>query len=114
MSDEGNKSTKQMLNALGQLIAIIIIVRYGLVIVNHYVPFLTNETVLTILDYIYLYAPIALVTVVGLEAVWDKSDILKLVVAVICAAVIIISFLPGVKESILTTFNLGGITSANL
>lgn len=100
MSDNSSNSLKDTLLGLGKLIAVIMIVRYGILIANHYANFVTSETFANILNYVGIYAPLALMTVVGLGAVWDKSDILKLVVAVVCAAVIIISFFPDVAQSI--------------
>ena len=38
---------------------------------------------------------------VGLAAVWDKSDILKLVVLVLSAAIVILSFFPDVWTTII-------------
>lgn len=108
----GEKSTgiKDILEGLGKLIAIVMVVRYAVLILNRYLGFIgDNQTVLTIINYIGVYAPLALMTVVGLAAVWDKSDLLKLIIAVVCAAVIIITFFPGVAESITTWLNVDSI-----
>ena len=109
---ENSTSFKDILMGLGKLIAIIMVVRYALLIVNNYANFLGNsEIVIKIVNYIGTYAPLALMTVVSLGAVWDKSEILRLVVAVVCAAVIIISFFPGVAESITGWLKLDNIDS---
>jgi len=49
-----------------------------------------------------MYAPMALMIVVGLEAVWDKSDLLKIVFLLICAALVIFSFFPDVWATIIS------------
>jgi len=100
MSDNSSNSLKDTLLGLGKLIAVIMVVRYGILIADHYLHFVSGETFILALGYIGKYAPLALMSVVGLGAVWDKSDLLKLVVAVVCAAVIIISFFPSVAASI--------------
>ena len=111
----GEKSTslKDILDGLGKLVAIIMVVRYAVLILNKYLGFIgDNQTVLTIINYVGLYAPLCLMTLVGLAAVWDKSELLRLIVAVICAAVIIITFFPGVAESITTWLNVESIDTS--
>ena len=109
---ENSTSLKDILLGLGKLIALVMVIRYAILIINNYTGFLgNNETVLTIFNYIGTYAPLALMTTVGLAAVWDKSEILRLVVAVVCAAVIIISFFPGVAENITSWLKLENIDS---
>ena len=107
-------ATKDMLMNLGKLIAVIMIIRYGILIVNHYVPFVTNETFATILNYVGLYAPLALMSVVGLGAVWEKSDIVKLFFIAVCAAVVIITFFPSVAQSITDWLQVGEIGSESI
>ncbi len=104
--EEGN-STSKILNYVGQIIAVIMIVRYTLVIVNSYAPFIVAEsTFAVVLDYIGLYAPMALMVTVGLSAVWTKSTLIKLAFLIICAAIVIFSFDFGLKAPILGFFGL--------
>lgn len=93
-------STAKFLKNLGQLIAVIMIARYAIIIVNNYVPFLQDGTFKDVLNYIGLYAPMALMITVGLSAVWDKSSLVKLVFLIVCAAIVIFSFDFGLKEPI--------------
>ena len=110
---EKETSLKDLFSKLGQLVAIIMILRYGVLIVNHYVNFLgDSEAVCAIMNYVGLYAPLALMTLVGLSAVWEKSDIIKLLFLLICAAVIIITFFPGVAESITGWLGVGSSEGA--
>lgn len=102
MSDENN-SFRDLLNGLGQLVAVIMILRYALLIVNHYVPggFLPTEgAVYLIIKYVGIYAPISLMILVGLSAVWDKGNIAKLVFLIVCAVIVIFTFFPDVMNSI--------------
>ncbi len=100
MENDKKSIITQMLCILGKIIAVIMIIRYALLIVHTYYPFLPNGIVMDILSYINLYAPIALVIVVALSAIWDKSDILKLIMLIICTAIVIFSFFPAVRETI--------------
>ena len=93
-------STAKLLKNLGQLIAVIMIARYAIIIVNSYAPFLEEGTFKDILNYIGVYAPMALMITVGLSAVWDKSSLVKLVFLIVCAAIVIFSFDFGLKAPI--------------
>ena len=95
---------------LGKIIAVVMILRYAALIVENYVSFLPTEGFLfDLINYVGMYAPMALMIVVGLEAVWDKSDILKLVFLIVCAALVIFSFFPDVWTTIV---NYTGIQQA--
>ena len=110
MSNEEKSGFVQMLDFFGKLIAVLMILRYGALIAENYFTFLPTEGfIFDAINYIGLYAPMALMIVVGLEAVWDKSDLLKLVFLVICAAIVIFSFFPDVWVTII---NYTGITKA--
>ena len=88
------------LNILAKIIAVIMIIRYSLLIVHTYYPFLQGGVFMDILGYIDLYAPLILMVVVALSVVWNKGDILKLIMLVICTAIIIFSFFPSVRQTI--------------
>ncbi len=99
--NEGRSGMAELLNTLGRVIAVILILRWAALIVETYYPFLPTEGIVPdIIRYIDLYAPMALMIIVGLEAVWDKSDLLKLVFLIICAAIVIFSFFPDVRQTI--------------
>ena len=102
MSNEKERSPMtDFLDFIGKVLAVVMIIVYAAQIVHAYYPFLPDEgTLLTIIDYVKMYAPMALMAVVGLEAVWDKSELLKLVMLVACAAIIIFSFFPAVRDTI--------------
>lgn len=98
---EEENSIKRVLRFLGELIAIIMIIRYALLIVENYVHFLPTEGIIVdIINYVGLYAPMALMICVGLSAVWGRSDLLKLIFLVVCVAIVIFTFFPGVRDTI--------------
>ncbi len=100
MENENQNNFTLFLNILAKIIAVIMIIRYTLIIVHTYYPFLQNGIILDIMGYIDLYAPLTLMVVVALSVVWNKSDILKLIMLVVCAAIIIFSFFPAVRQTI--------------
>jgi hypothetical protein len=110
MSEEEEKSTKKLLASLGGIIAVLMIARYVCLIVQSYYAFLPTEGVLVdIINLIGLYAPMALMIVVGLAAVWDKSSIIKLIFLVACAAIVIFTFFPDVRAQIESTIGVAQI-----
>jgi len=103
MSNEERSGFGQLLDMLGKIIAVVMILRYAALIVENYVSFLPTEGFLfDLINYVGMYAPMALMIVVGLEAVWDKSDLLKIVFLLICAALVIFSFFPDVWATIIS------------
>lgn len=101
----------EFLDFIGKVIAVLMVIRYAALIVENYYSFLPTEGLFfDIINYIGLYAPMALMVVVGLEAVWDKSELLKLVMLVICAAIVIFSFFPDVWTTII---NYTGVAQVN-
>ncbi len=87
-------------NILAKIIAVIMIIRYSLLIVHTYYPFLQNGVFMDILGYIDIYAPLTLMVVVSLSIVWNKNEILRLITVLICTAIIIFSFFPSVRQTI--------------
>ncbi len=110
MSEEKRSSIGELLSMLGKLIAVVMVVRYGALIVEHYYHFLpTTGLIADAMIYVGLYAPMALMIVVALDAVWDKYGIAKLVVLVLCAAIVIVTFFPGVRATIENYIGVSGM-----
>lgn len=106
MSEE-EKATKNLLAGLGGLVAVLMIVRYALLIAQTYVAFLpTSGFIIDAINFVGLYAPMALMVLVGLSAVWEKSGIVKLVFLIVCAAIVIFTFFPDVKAQVETAIGV--------
>lgn len=102
MSEENGSGMKQLLSMIGGIIAVLMIVRYACLIAENYISFLPTEGIIfDIINYIGLYAPMALMVCVGLEATWDKG-LLRLIMLILCAAVVIFSFFPDVWTTIVS------------
>ena len=100
MSDEGN-GTKQLLLMIGGIVALAMVLEKAALIVQNYVAYLPAEGIIPqIFWYLDNFGPLVLMLSVGLSAVWDKSDILKLVILICCAAIIIFQFFPDVQTTI--------------
>lgn len=109
MSEERGQGTKELLGMLGGIIAVLMIIRYACLIAQNYIDFLPTEGfIYDAINYIGMYAPMALMVCVGLEATWDKG-IIKLVFLILCAAIIIFSFFPDVWGTIVSYTGLNNI-----
>ena len=101
MSDNESSGLKQLLLFVGAVVALAMVVEKAALIVQTYVEFLPTEGIIPqIFWYLDNFGPLVLMLSVSLSAVWDKSDILKLVILVFCAAIIIFQFFPDVQNTI--------------
>lgn len=98
MSEDNGKEA--LFNMIGRLIAIVMLAIYVVRIVNVYVPFLPETgTIADIMNSIMVYAPLALVVATTLETGSKRGFVIQLVLLILCAAVVIFQFFPGVWES---------------
>ena len=101
MSSENDNGMKQLLIMIGGIVALAMVLEKAALIVQSYVEYLPTEGIIPqIFWYLDNFGPLVLMLSVGLSAVWDKSDLLKLVVLVCCAAIIIFQFFPDVQSAI--------------
>lgn len=101
MSDNEGSGMKQLLLLIGGIVALAMVLEKAALIVQTYVEFLPSEGIIPqIFWYLDNFGPLVLMLSVGLSAVWDKSDLLKLVVLICCAAIIIFQFFPDVQSTI--------------
>lgn len=94
------KPLEKVLDILGEIFAFITIAALAFIFINAQFNFVTNALVLKILAYIQTYATIVVVGIVGLEFVIDKGLILTIIYLVLLAVVVIFSFLPDVRATI--------------
>ena len=102
MSDNNNSSgLRELLLLIGGIVALAMVLEKAALIVQNYVEYLPTEGIIPqIFWYLDNFGPLVLMLAVGLAAVWDKSDILKLVILICCAAIIIFQFFPDVQATI--------------
>lgn len=101
MSDENESGMRQLLLLIGGIVALAMVLERAALIVENYVHYLPQEGIVPqIFWYLDNYGTLALILTISLAAVWDKSDLLKLVILVCCAAIIILQFFPDVQQTI--------------
>ncbi|MBQ3048215.1 MAG: hypothetical protein IJD48_04305 [Clostridia bacterium] len=108
MNNEEKSGFIQLLDLVGKITAILMILCWAVTIAEAYIKFLPTDGIIpTLIAYVDMYAPITLMVIVGLEAVWDKPLLVKLLVILACAAIVICSFFPDVRATI---ENYAGLT----
>ena len=99
-----NEGLEKILDTLGEILAFVTVALYAVLIVNATWTFIPQGTFLNILLVAKNYASLAVVAVVGLEAVVKKGFILKLIFIILLAIVIIFQFFPGTWANFTTMF----------
>lgn len=99
-----NEGLEKILDTLGEILAFVTVALYAVLIVNATWTFIPQGTFLNILLVAKNYASLAVVAVVGLEAVVKRGFILKLIFIILLAIVIIFQFFPGTWANFTTMF----------
>lgn len=81
-------------DVLGEILAVMLVVTYALLILNANFSFLTNETLIKVLDILRNYGSLALIGIVGMEAMARRNFILKLIFLAFVAIIVIFLFFP--------------------
>ena len=92
---------------LGEILAVVLVVVYALVILNYNFHFLDKlpEVVLTIIAYLQQFGSLALVGVVGMEAISKRNFLFKLIFLALVAVIVVFMFFPGTYNAILAGFS---------
>jgi hypothetical protein len=99
-----NEGLEKILDTLGEILAFLTVALYAVLIVNATWTFIPQGTFLNILLVAKNYAALAVVAVVGLEAIVKRGFILKLIFIILLAIVIIFQFFPGTWANFTTMF----------
>lgn len=94
------KRTQRLWDVLGEILAIVLVITCAIWIIDLTFPFIHNQTILNIIDFIRSYGTIALVGVVGLEAMSRRNFILQILFISLFALIIIFSFFPETFQEI--------------
>ena len=100
MSEKSEKLEK-VLDFVGEVLAFLTVVLYAVLIVNATWSFIPQGTFYNILLIAKNYASLAVVIVVGLEAVVKRGFFMKLLFIILVAVVIIFQFFPGTWENLI-------------
>lgn len=99
-----NEGLEKFLDIFGEILAFTTVALYAVLIINATWPFIPQGTFLNILLVAKNYASLAVVAVVGLEAVVKRGFVIKLIFIILLAIVIIFQFFPGTWANFTTLF----------
>ncbi len=90
-----------LFDIIGEILAIVLVVTFAVLILNANFQFITNETILKILDIVHNYGSLALIAVVGLEAISKRNIIFRIIFYALCALIVVFLFFPGTYENLI-------------
>lgn len=93
--DKKTEKIEKVFDILGEILAVLTIVLYVVLIINANWSFIPKGVFLNILMVIKNYAALAVVLIVGLEAIVKRGFIFKLAFLLLVAVVVIFQFFPG-------------------
>lgn len=88
------KGTKGFWDILGEILAVVLVVIYALLIINATFNFIPAGTFLSILEIIRTYGSLALIVIVGFEAMAERHFIFKIIFLALLAIIIVFMFFP--------------------
>ncbi|MBR2022995.1 MAG: hypothetical protein IJ996_00575 [Clostridia bacterium] len=95
------KKLEPFFDLLGEILAIVLVVTYVILITNGTWNYIEDETVMMVLSAINRFGALALVAVVGLEAMSKRNIIFLLLFVAACAFIFVFLFMPNTFESIM-------------
>ncbi len=97
------KSLEKLWDILGEILAVLLVVTYALLIVNASFQFITNTTVLFVLDILRTYGSLALIGIVGMEAMCKRNIIFRIAFLALCAVIVVFLFFPATYDNLIGT-----------
>ncbi|NCA66510.1 MAG: hypothetical protein EOM87_00445 [Clostridia bacterium] len=103
------KGIEKLFDFLGEVLALITVIVYAVLIINANWSFIPADHIIyTIFVAVKTYGLLALLTIVGLEAVVKRNFVIKIVFLLLIAVVIVFQFFPGTWDSITGAIGGGG------
>ncbi len=95
--------SEKLWDILGEILAVVLVITYALLILNANFQFITNATVLMVFDVLRTYGSLALVGVVGLEAISKRNLIFQIIFIALMALVVVFLFFPATYQNLMGT-----------
>lgn len=95
------KKLEPVFDIIGEILAVLLVAVYILCLANAQWQFITNSTVLKILDIVRNYGALLLVAVVGLEAMSKRNIIFRIIFYAALAIIVIFLFFPGTYQNLI-------------
>ncbi len=95
------KKSEKLFDVLGEILAVVLVITYAVLIIDANFDFIPDGLFMNILQILRTYGSLALVGIVGLEAMSKRSFILQIVFLAMIALIVIFMFFPGTYENLI-------------
>lgn len=94
------KSLEKVFDIIGEILAVVMVIVFALLIINANFGFLP-DMVLKVFSYVQNYGSLALMAVVGLEAMSKRNFVFQIIFLALLAVIVIFLFFPGTYENLI-------------
>ena len=95
------RGLEKIFDIIGEILAVILVLVYALLIINANFDFIPQGAFLNILEILRTYGSLALVGVVGFEAMSKRNFIFQIIFLALIALIVIFLFFPGTYENLI-------------
>ncbi len=93
------KRSEKLFDILGEILAVVLVLVYAVLIIDSNFDFIPDGTFLNILQILRTYGSLALVGIVGLEAMSKRNLLFQIIFLALIALIVVFLFFPGTYES---------------
>ena len=95
------KKSESFWDVLSEILAVVLVLTYAVLIINSNFTFIPEGIIMNILSIIKTYGSIALIGVVGLEAIAKRNFIIQIIFVLLMALIVIFLFFPGTYQNLI-------------
>ena len=94
-----NQNLETFFDILGEILAVVLVLVYAVLILNATFNFIPEGTILNILKVLQTYGALALVAIVGMEAMSKRNILFQIIFLALVALIVVFMFFPGPYEN---------------
>ncbi len=96
------KALEPIFDIIGEILAIVLVITFAVLILNANFEFINNVTIMQILQIIQNNGSLALMEVVGLEAISKRNIIIRIAFYALLALIVVFLFFPDTYANLIT------------
>ena len=93
------KRSEKLFDILGEILAVVLVLVYAVLIIDSNFDFIPDGAFMNILQILRTYGSLALVGIVGLEAMSKRNLLFQIIFLALIALIVVFLFFPGTYES---------------
>lgn len=95
------KKSESFWDVLSEILAVILVITYAVLIIDSNFNFIPAGIITNILSIIRTYGSLALIGVVGLEAIAKRNIIIQIIFVLLMVLIVIFLFFPGTYQNLI-------------